>query len=154
MLIGITKTAFDGLSVKERTIIKFVLSRLRLGEPAIYVDTGDARYYTYSDQRIDLLDLAVIGSFAANRADLPGAYEVPMDGGEVDKAQLRSDIASWLTNPARTYPFVHPDNVTPSDPEVGVTPADVLAAQNAPAALVTEIDPTWVPYDPELHGSV
>jgi hypothetical protein len=155
MVVTISKTGWDALSTKERKVFKFVQQRLQLGEPAIYVDGGAGRHYTFSDSRIDLLDMAVLGSFAANRADLPGAYEVPLDGeGNVDKPQLRSDIQAWLTNPARTHPFVHPNNVTPADEDVGVTPQDVLSAQNTPAAVGAEIDPSWVPYDPETHGAV
>lgn len=155
MIIGISKAAWDGLSDKEKNILRFVINRLRLGNPAIFVDTSDGRHYTFSDRRIDALDLAVIGCFAANRADLPGSYVIPTDGeGGIDKVQLRADIVAWLTNPARTTPFVHPDNVTPSDADLGVTAQDVLTANGAPAAIFANIDPTWVPYDPETHGAI
>lgn len=155
MNIGISKAGWQALTADEQTVVRFVLSRLRLGNPAIYVTPTDERWFTFDDLRIDLLDIAVIGCFAANRADWPLAYQIPMDGGEVDKVQLRSDVAGWLTNPARTTPFVHPDNVTPSDTDVGVTGQDVLDANGAPAVLRSGALPdTWVPYDPEVHGAV
>lgn len=153
--ITLSKTGWDALTAREKTVVRYVIERVGLGDPAIYIDTSNGRHYTFSDNRIRLLDYAVLGCFAANRADLPGAYEIPLDGeGNVDRAQLRSDITSWLTNPARTTPFVHPDNVTPGDPDAGVTPQDVLDANGAPAVLGATIDPTWVPYDPEVHGAV
>ena len=155
MLIGITKAAWETLTQREKNVLKFVVEHLQLGDPAIYVDTSDDRHYTFSDGRMRVLDYAVIGCFAANRADLPGAYTLPLDGeGNIDRPQLRTDIVSFITNPARTTPFVHPNNVTPSDPDAGVTPQDVLAANGAPAAIFAELDPTWVVYDPETHGAV
>lgn len=156
MIICMSKAGWDAISDKERNVLRFVISRLQLGEPAVYVDgpgASDPRWYTFTDSRMDYLDIAVLGCFAANRADLPLGYEIPLDGeGNIDKAQLRSDIASWLTNPARTYPFVHPDNVTPSGEEV--SPQDVLDANNAPAVLKATLNPAWVVYDPEFHGAV
>lgn len=157
MIFCVSKAGWDALSAKEKSVLRFVINRLRLGEPAVYVNgpgASDPRWYTFHDSRMDLLDFAVLGCFAANRADLPGGYEIPLDGeGNVDKAQLRSDITTFLLDAGRTYPFVHPNNVTPSA-EGYVSPQDVLDAQSAPAALQAELDPAWVVYDPEFHGAV
>ena len=64
MLIGISQTAWQNLTTREQKIIRFVVERLRLGEPAIYVDTSDNRYFTFSDSRMRHKDFAVIGCFA------------------------------------------------------------------------------------------
>ena len=155
MVITVSKAGWDGLSDREQKVVRYVIEHLQLGKPAIYIDGVDARHYTFSDSRMDLLDFAAIGCFVANRADLPGGYTIPLDGeGEVDKVQLRSDIVAWLTDGSRTTPFVHPNNVTASDEDIGVTAQDVLDANGAPGAVTASIDPAWVSYDPELHGAV
>ena len=145
--IGISQAGWDTLAQGQKDVIRDILEFVSLGYPARYVATDTSVYFMFFDHRIQLVDIAGIGCFAANRADWPTDYTVP-----ATKAELRSDVAAWLTNPARTYPFVHPNNVTPSDPDLGVTPEDVLAANQAPAAIVASVDQTWVTYDPEVHG--
>jgi hypothetical protein len=148
VLICVSKTGWQNLATRERNIMTYAASQVQLGHPAIMVATDDSRWFTFHDRRISIVDVAWFGCFAANAAEMAASDYVP----PADQDVMRAEVRVWLMSPARDNPFVHPDDITPSDPDGGLTSEEVLAAQGAPAAIKGSLDPTWVPYDPELHG--
>ncbi len=132
MIYAIRKTAWDNASVRDRTIFRFAAKRLELGVPAPYKTGTGQKWLLFADTRFDLKDLADLGTLVKGIASnttyvLPDGIDSPdVDTRRAARAQLRSDVAAWLS--ARV--------VWPVDVGEGEDPyVAVLAAQNTPAAL-------------------
>ena len=71
--IAIRKNAYDNASVGQRTVLRLVLQKLELGQPAVYSNPGGTEYYIFDDGRITLNDVKWLGwivTVLANIADI------------------------------------------------------------------------------------
>lgn len=133
--LAVTKTALDSMTAKQRKLVRWVVSRLEFGQPALYQD-GATQRYVFDDPRIDLRQLAVLGCLAANWADVPGTYDP--DG--KTRAEIEADIRAWLAPKVKWPEAIDYTNVA--------NPWQHTLTQNgAPAALraAGEVPATWTP---------
>ncbi len=126
--LAIRKTAWQGLSVRNRTILKAMGDVLQLGKPAEFESPSAVRWFIFDDWRFKHKVIAYLGCVLANLSEIPVGYTLPLVGGELDKVQLRIDIRTFCESPSRGNLLVWPV------PNAGSF-QDVLDAQNAPAAI-------------------
>lgn len=132
--LGIRKTAWAGLSARDKTILRAVGVLLDLGQPAEYETPAAVRWYVFDDHRFRAVPIAYFGCVVANLADIPTGYTPPVDAdGNLDRSLMRSQIKTWCEDPARTNPFVHPDDITFT--EGGNVWQEILDAQGTPAQI-------------------
>ena len=142
--LGIRKTAWQGLSDRDKSIVRFMGDVLALGQPAEYETGGGVRWFVFDDHRFKARHVAYFGCVLANLGDIPGGYALPMvdvldeDGQKIgerlDKPTLRSQIKNFCENPARINPLVLPKDVVfaEDDPNPWQT---LLDAQGTPSAV-------------------
>lgn len=132
--IALRQTTYDALSARNKVIARHALAFLALGEPAQYTD-GTNTWLVWDDNRITLLQVAVIGCLAANLASIPAGYTIP-----ASREQLEADIVSFLGSKLK-----RPENIAYT--AEGDRWAETLAANNAPAAIRAFTAPptTWTP---------
>lgn len=134
-VIAMRKTTVDNLTARRRRVLKWVSSRLELGEPVIYV-AGTAHWYVWDDHRIEAMDVAVLGALAANITDIPVNY----DPEDKTRAEIKDDVRAFLkariTNP-NTLNLANSPNPWQA----------ILDAQGAPAAIraASAIPDNWKP---------
>ncbi len=149
--LGIRKSTFQGLSDRDKDIVRHIGALLQLGTPVTYEAPGAVEWFVFDDTRFRAAQVAYMGCVFANFNDIPGGYEIPtVTLGEppdevtvADWAQLRSDIMAFCENPARTNPFVPPGSITFT--EDGNPWQEILDAQNCPNAvqMASSVPDTW-----------
>lgn len=143
VVIGIRKTAWQAANDTQRTILRWGMDKLDLGNPAEYRQPDDTRWFVFADWRITLEDVARLGTLMKGLAAFPN-YQFPLDGdGNVDKAATKADIVTYVQNN-----WVDPATLTiPEDEEPS---AFVLAAQGAPAAIRVggKVPDAWTAVEP------
>lgn len=133
--LGISITAWQGLIPRDKQIFKFMFEALVLGEHVIYEDPITKQWAVFAHWDWVPMHVAILGVLAANVNDIPPGYEIPMDGDEIDRQQLASDIVTF----AEGHDLVPPDQSME-------TWQDVLDAQGAPSAVIKMSDaipPSW-----------
>ena len=133
--LGIRRSAWDGLANNQRQIMRLMVKRLALGQPAVYDDAG-TEHYVFDDWRFDLDHFAIVGALTNVVSGLPAGWTPPtiidsegQDTGIVDRAAVEADVI------ARVAPtIVWPADITyaEDDPNVYDT---TLRANTAPAAM-------------------
>ena len=138
--LAIRKTTFQGLSVRDRTILRWLGDFLALGSPAEYESSSAARWFIFDDWRFEPKVIAYLGCVLANLSEIPSGYTLPLlddeDGNPttvVDRPQLRSDIRTFCESGARGNLLVLPKDITFT--EGGNFWQEILDAQNTPAAV-------------------
>jgi hypothetical protein len=156
-VLGIRRDAFQGLSDRDRTIVRFMGDVVQLGEPARYETPTGVEWFLFADGRFRPIPIAYLGCLIANLNDIPAAYELPMidvldiDGNKVgerlDRATLRDQIKTWCENPARANPLVLPRDVEFT--EGGNLWQELLDAQGAPSAIqmADSVPARWTPVE-------
>lgn len=152
--LGVRKTTYNGLSVRNKEIVKYLGDFLQLGEPAEFNASGTL-WYVFDDHRFKPVHIAYFGCLLANLGDIPGGYTIPTidildDQGAVigtksDRPQMRADIKNFCEDGARTNPLVLPKDITFT--EDGNPWQEILDAQGAPAAvqMASGVPASWVP---------
>ena len=126
--LGIRKNAWQGLSARNKTIVRFMGDVLQLGVPAEFESGGGTVWFVFDDHRFRPKAVAYFGVLVANLGSVPAGYQLPLDGvGNVDKPRLRRDAKTFL-DPLLVWPVTFPDD----DPNPWQT---ILDAQGAPAAV-------------------
>ncbi len=126
--LAVRKTAWQGLSARNKTILRAIGDILQLGTPAEFAAGGGAKWFVFDDHRFKPKVIAYFGTLVANLSSIPSGYTLPLDGsGEVDKRQLRID-AKGVLDPLLAWPVTIPDD----DPNPWQT---ILDAQGTPAAV-------------------
>ena len=148
-VLGIRKNSWQGLSDRNKTIVRSLGILLSLGTPAEYKTPLNVRWFVFSDWRFKAEAIAYFGCVIANLSDIPSGYKIPQikddDGNDLglDRSQLRSDVVAWCSNPARTNPYVDPADITHADG--GNVWQDILDAQGTPKAvrMADSIPASW-----------
>lgn len=121
------------MTPKERRLLRFLSLVLDLGDPADYTAPPNTRWLVWDDDRIDLRDLAAIGTFGRLLAQSDGAVIEPEDG-QSPRAALREwVVANWDLTP--------PPDSTPNPYQW------VLNTNGAPAAIqaASSVPSNWTP---------
>jgi len=145
--LGVKKIAWQGLSTRDKTILRYIGDVLQLGVPAEFETPAAVRWFIFDDHRFKAKVIAYFGCTIANLGDIPTGYTLPLtpEGG-LDRPQLRSDIRAFCENPARTHPLVLPKDVIfpPEDPNPWQT---LLDAQGTPSAVQmgSGVPASWTP---------
>jgi len=149
--IAFSKTVWDGLGTRDRTILKYLSAVLTLGDQARYLDGSLDEWFVFDDWRFKLVHIAYLGCVISNRDDIPPGYTIPQidsPGGGDDLAQMRLDIRTFCENPGRVNPLVLPSTLDfTDDPNPWQTTLD---AQNAPQVAIRAgggIPPGWTSAD-------
>lgn len=134
--LGIRRSTWDGLQPNQRQIMKLMVKRLALGQPALYETPGLVEWWIFDDHRFDLDQFAIVGALANELGNLPVDWEPPeildelgQPTGVVDRDAVEADVI------ARVAPtIVWPVDITYAidDPNVQQTTLD---ANSAPAAM-------------------
>ena len=141
-VIGIRKTAWKNANDTQRTILRWGMNKIDLGDPAEYRQPNGTRWFVFADWRITLEDIARLGTLLKGLAAFPN-YTFPLDGdGNVDKAATKQEIVAYVQNN-----WGDPDTLT--IPEGEDPAAFVLAAQGAPDAIRAggKVPESWVPVE-------
>jgi hypothetical protein len=115
-------TTYNALNATQKAIVRWVCSRLQLGQPALYQTGGGVQWYCFDDDKIDLTDVAILGAVAANLAAL--ANQVNQAEGPLLRAQIRAWAVGRVVLPAQI-----------AYTQGGNPYAETLAAQGAPATV-------------------
>lgn len=129
-VLAIRRTTVNALSVKQRRLLRAVAERLDLGDPADYT-AGTTRWLVWDDDRIDLRDLAALGTLAGRFAEAETAVA------ESDESP-RKALREWVST---NWKLDQP-------PEGTANPFQwVLTNNGAPAAVqaANGIPAGWVP---------
>lgn len=138
--LGIRVSAWQGLSNRDKVIVRMLTSDLlELGQPARFAQPNGTEWFVFDDHRFKLNEVSWFGALIANLGDVPAGYEIPTEGGRVDKAKLRRDAKQFL-QPRRVWPVEIPED----DPNPWQT---VLDAQGAPNAvrMCASVPDNWTP---------
>lgn len=87
--IGIRKNAWDNANGVQRTILRWCVGRLDLGVPAEYEQPNGTRWYVFHDSRIELLDVAVLGTVVKGLAQFSNYRPT-------SKAQAKADVEDYV----------------------------------------------------------
>lgn len=138
--LAMRTNAVDGLSTRDRRILKFLVRRLQLGEPARYETPGGQQWYVWDDHRFTLRHMAILGAFAGNVGDIPSGYRIPKKNGQVDRERLETSLRGFLS--AR---ITMPEDIAYT--EDGNPWQETLDAQGAPAVIraAGSVPNSWVP---------
>lgn len=139
--LAISVTAWQGLIPRDKLIFKFCFEVLALGESAIYLDPTTKRWATFTHWNWNPNHIAILGCFAGHVGDIPPGYEIPMNGEEINRVQLASDILTFCEN----------QGMVPPDSSME-TWQDVLDAQDAPRLAILmgdAIPPNWTSEESE-----
>lgn len=129
-MIAIRRTTVNNLTPFQRRIVKLVLDRIELGDPAAYTD-GTNVWFVWDDPRISLDDAAILGCVAANLSRIPDSYNPD----EKTRRELRQDVIQFLATKLK------PPVTDAADPW-----AATLQANGAPAAIrAGNLPETWSP---------
>ena len=136
--LGIKQNAWQTATDLQKRAMRIFDDLLLLGNPAHYSD-GAETWFIFDDHRFRPLYIAYLGCFAANILDVPPAYYPDPD----TDTQLRSDMRTWVENPARTNPLVTSGDWSGFQ--------DILDAQGAPAwiRMASGVPDGWTPEDAE-----
>jgi len=77
-VLGIRRDAFQGLSDRDKTIVKFMGDIVQLGEPARYETPTGVEWFLFADGRFRPIPIAYLGCLIANLNDIPAGYELPI----------------------------------------------------------------------------
>ncbi len=141
--LGVRKTAWQGLSTRNRQIVRYLGELLELGDPAEYEQPGGTRWFVFDDHRFKAKFVAYFGCVLANLTEIPVGYVLPLDGGELDRPQMRADIQTFCESPARTNPLVLPEDIVFT--EDGNPWQEILDAQGTPDSvqMASAVPSTW-----------
>ncbi len=123
--LTIRRATWDGLANNQRQIMRLMVKRLALGQPARYDDAGTEQY-VFDDWRFDHDHFAIVGSLANVLSGLPGSWTPPLDGaGKVDRVAVEAEVISRVA-PTIVWPadITYPDD----DPNLYQTTLDANAA--------------------------
>ncbi len=141
--LTIRRATWDGLASNQRQIMRLMVKRLALGQPARYDDAG-TEHFVFDDWRFDLDHYAIIGSFANVLVGLPAGWMPPLDGdGNVDRAAVEADVI------ARIAPtVVWPVDITYAEDDLN-RQQTTLDANSAPGAMAGwgAVPGSWVPVE-------
>ena len=138
--LGISITAWQGLSTRDKDIFKFCFDVLSLGEPAIYLDPTSKRWAVFAHWDWEPLHVAILGCLAGNINNIPAGYTIPLIDGHIDRAALKDDIITFCESHGLVEPNASME-----------TWQDVLDAQGAPTAAIRMADAvpdSWTPVAP------
>ena len=137
--LTIRRATWDGLASNQRQIMRLMVKRLALGQPARYDDAG-TEHFVFDDWRFDFDHYAIIGALANVLSGLPGSWTPPtiqgvdengdpFDTGIVDRVAVEADVIARVAST-----IVWPDDITyaEDDPNLYQTTLD---ANTAPAAM-------------------
>ncbi len=176
--LAVRKTTWNGLSNRNRTILRWLGDVLALGKPAEFSASGTL-WFVFDDWRFKAKEIAYFGCVLANLSEIPSGYKVPIvslvpeevitiddgDGGshlewpdgtpytgplsKVDRPQLRSDIRNFCESPSRGNLLVLPEDIAFT--EGGNVWQEILDAQNAPSAIqmADSVPDTWTAVNDE-----
>jgi len=138
--LGIRKTAWQNLSVRDREIIRAIGETLNLGVPAEWATPTDERWFVFCDTRFTVRELAYFGCIVANLGDIPAGYVLPGT-----RAEVRADAKNFCENVA-SVPVVWPVAIPEGTANVWQF---VLDAQGTPAAMqmADHVPATWTPVE-------
>ena len=138
--LAVRKTTWNGLSARDREILRAVGATLNLGVPAEWRQPNNTRWWLFCDTHFQLAELAYFGCIAANLGDIPGGYELP-----ATRAEIRSDAKNFCENVA-SVPVVWPITIPEGTSNRWQY---VLDAQNTPAVLQMADQPPagWTPVE-------
>jgi len=157
--LAIRKTAWQGLSQRDKKIIRWVADLLQLGStPPLYVTPGGVEWFVFDDWRFKGVHIAYFGCVIANLSDVPAGYTFPQknvrdfDGNVIgtvdDRRQMRRDVRAFCENPARTKPLVLPRDIVFTFG--GNHWQEILDAQGAPRGAVrmaSGVPASWTPVE-------
>ena len=135
--LAISIAAWNGLSARDKQIFKFCFEVLVLGEHVVYLDGASKRWALFAHWDWVPRHIAILGCLAANVGDIPPGYEIPMNGGEINRSLLAEQIVTFC----EAHGLVEP-NQSMTEWQ------DVLDAQGAPRAAILmgdTIPPSWTP---------
>lgn len=136
--VALRRTAVQAMTVRQRRLARWVLSQIGLVEPAPYLAPGGNVWLVFDDHRISLHDVAYLGCFAANLANIPAGYTPPDDLSDATASEIRAWIRAYLVQHV-VWPVSVPEGADPWQA--------VLDAQGAPAAVRAGngVPDTWTP---------
>ena len=114
---------------------------LVLGEHVTYEDPTTKQWAVFAHWDWAPLHVAILGVLAANVNNIPPGYEIPMDGGEIDRQQLASDIVTF----AEAHGLVPPNGGMETWQDV----LDAQGAQRAAILMGDAVPPTWTQVNQE-----
>ena len=134
--LAIQRSTWNGLANNQRQIMRLMVKRLALGQPARYDDAG-TEHFVFDDWRFDLDHYAIIGALANELSNLPVDWEPPtiqgvdengdpFDTGIVDRPAVEVEVI------ARVAPTI-------------VWPADITYAEDDPNPYQTTLDANAAP---------
>lgn len=129
--LAIRRSTITSLTPKQRKLLKAVLLRLDMGEPADFTAPGGVRWFVWDDSKINIRDLAALGTLAGRFSEAATAIE---DSDENPRAALREFVTQYW-------------NIS-EPPENTANPWQwVLTNNNAPATLqaASGVPETWQP---------
>ncbi len=115
-VIAIRKNAYDAASNAQRQILKLAMAKLQLGTPVTYTGQGQ-EWYVFSDSRVTLKHVAVLGKLVKGLASLPRNWSPPMTQDD-EGNDVRVDRKAVE---AQVYDFVKANVVLPRDVEYDET---------------------------------
>ena len=141
--LTIRRATWDGLANNQRQIMRLMVKRLHLGQPALYDDAGTEQY-VFDDWRFDLDHYAIVGALANVLSGLSGSWTPPLkQDGTVDRDAVEAEVIARVTPT-----IVWPADITYAefDPNPYQTTLDANAA---PAAIRGwgAVPASWVPVE-------
>lgn len=139
--LAFRRNAFDGLSTRDRKIVRLISELLALGQPARYLAPGAVEWFVFDDHRFKAKHIAYLGRLVVKRAEISARYTVPMAGGQVNRSQLAQDTRAFCD--ARGV--VLPKDVAFA--EDGNPWQEILDAQGAPGfvRMGSSVPDNWIP---------
>ncbi len=131
-VLGMWKSAVDGLERQEFAALTGVLANVRLGVPALYND-GTRDWYIWQDSRISADDCSWLGALAANLSEIPNTWQPPhLWSLIIDIDTLRPEARNFLSA-FRTPPTYEEDETLQDVLDLQGAPPAIAAAQTVPA---------------------
>jgi hypothetical protein len=121
------------MTPKQRRLLRWVAERLELGDPADYTAPGGVRWLVWDDPRIDLQDIAALGTVGRLLAQIDANVVEPPDG-----SSPRQAIRDWVKN---NWDLTTPPSNDPNPYQW------VLTKNGAPAAIQagSSVPTGWTP---------
>jgi hypothetical protein len=134
MTIALSKTHIDQLDDVRKNAVSQMTPSLFLGDPVLMEDENGKQWYTFSDSRWSLMQVAMLACIGLNIDALKGydsAYVDDETGEITDHDALHAEAVAALQDPGLVDPTMTlPEDVEPSDPDADrPSYKDVRAAQ-------------------------
>jgi len=131
--VAIRRSVFDALAANRRQVVRWMLRRLALGDPALYT-AGAVEWYVWDDARLDLEHVAVLGAVSAAFTDIPAGYDPTTKTRTQVEAGVRGFIAARLVLPSAVN-YTGSANPYQTTLDANGAPAAVRAAGSVPSGL-------------------